>query len=270
MISALALTGLASLLATAPRVPTTTVPFPTGSTQTIHIVDWTGSNFPTTHPKTGQPPLSNADLVEMSQGGLGKDAIVHMIEERGCACDVSARALVRLKKAGVHDDVIAAASLQALPPNKAIDITVTVDFGLKDGIRKTQDSLYFFVDDVEFTRSFVVSTDELVTRRYPTEDLVDKSDPLLERVVRRVRFKGSVPLRSPGTHSLLVALSRNPSLSHPSELSTAERDAARVHTFTYPDASVRRDCRLHVAIDRDQVLDNRLLLRGSGFECEWD
>ena len=268
--AALALVGSLSFLPAQAKVPFTTVPFPTGTAQTVHIVDWDASKFPTVNPKTGQSPLTNSDLVELSKGGLAADAIVHMLEERGCACDVSARALVRLKKSGVSGDVIAAASLQALPPNKTLDLVVTVDFALKDGVSSPKDVLYFFIDDVEYTRSFVVSASELMTRPFSSEQIVDKSDLLLDKVVRRVRFQGSVPLRSPGTHTLLVALSRNPGLSHPSELSRDEREQARVHTFSYPSSSIRRECRLQVGIDRDVVLDDKLTLKGSRFECEWD
>lgn len=255
-------------LASSP-VPSTIVPFPTGTTQTIHIVDWDSSKFPVQNPRTAQPPLTNQDLMELSHAGMEPARIVSMLEERRCSCDVSARGLVRLKKAGVSEEIISAASLHALAPNKNLELDVNIDIAVKGGV-SPKDFVYFFVDDVEYTRAFVVSVADLMARRYASEQLIDRSDVLLEKAVRRVHFRGAVPLRSPGTHTLLVAMSRRPAVAHPAELSPAEMERARIHTFEYPSSSVQRECRLQVGVERDEMLEDRLALRGSRFECEWD
>lgn len=50
--------------------------------------------------------LTNAEIIEMSQAGLGKDVILQKIKSTGSNYDVSAKALVELKKANVEDEVI--------------------------------------------------------------------------------------------------------------------------------------------------------------------
>jgi hypothetical protein len=123
---------------------------------------------------------------------------------------------------------------------------------------------------VEYTRSFVLTASELVARTRGAEVMTDRSDLLLDKSIYRVHFRGSVPLKSPGTHTLTIALSRRAAVAHPSELDSAEVDQARIHTFEYPKASLKRECNLHVGLERDAVLPDRILLRGSRFECEWD
>jgi hypothetical protein len=51
--------------------------------------------------------LTNREVIEMSQAGLGEQIIIKKIQDTRTNFDVSANALIELKKAGVHDDVIA-------------------------------------------------------------------------------------------------------------------------------------------------------------------
>jgi hypothetical protein len=51
--------------------------------------------------------LTNADIIEMSRAGLGKQVILQKIEKSQTAFDASAKGLIELKKAGVDDEVIA-------------------------------------------------------------------------------------------------------------------------------------------------------------------
>jgi hypothetical protein len=50
--------------------------------------------------------LTNAEIIEMSQAGLGKELIISKIQTSNGDFEVSAKALVELKKAGVADEVI--------------------------------------------------------------------------------------------------------------------------------------------------------------------
>jgi hypothetical protein len=54
-----------------------------------------------------EPPLSNADLIYMSQNGLGDEVIRNAIDARGGRFDLDPSALVQLKQSGVSDSVIA-------------------------------------------------------------------------------------------------------------------------------------------------------------------
>jgi hypothetical protein len=63
--------------------------------------------------------LTNATVIEMSKVGLGKEVIIKKINDSNNNFDVSANALIELKKANVADDVIALmlekAELKAAP-----------------------------------------------------------------------------------------------------------------------------------------------------------
>lgn len=50
--------------------------------------------------------LTNAEIIEMSLAGLGKALIINKIQMSNGDFDVSAKALIELKKAGVADEVI--------------------------------------------------------------------------------------------------------------------------------------------------------------------
>lgn len=54
-----------------------------------------------------EPPLSNADLIYMSQNGLSEEVIRNSIDARGGHFDLAPGALVQLKQSGVSDGVIA-------------------------------------------------------------------------------------------------------------------------------------------------------------------
>jgi hypothetical protein len=50
--------------------------------------------------------LTNAEIVEMTRAGLGKEIIVRKITNTDANFDISAKALIELKKAGVEQEVI--------------------------------------------------------------------------------------------------------------------------------------------------------------------
>ena len=73
-----------------------------------------------------------------------------------------------------------------------------------------------------------------------------------------------------GKHTVLVASSGNPTLTHPSQLSELERSKAQTYTLEYPRASLENLCRLTAGYRRDPVLADRWRFQGSRFECEWN
>jgi hypothetical protein len=52
--------------------------------------------------------LTNAEIVEMTRAGLGAPIILQKIASSGASFDISAKALIELKKSGVSDEVIQA------------------------------------------------------------------------------------------------------------------------------------------------------------------
>ncbi len=243
-------------------------PFP-GQIQTINIVQWDANDLPKVYQRSDQQPLTSDELVQLTKAGFETAQIVKMLEERRCACDASAAGLIALKTAGATKEVLAAVSTHALPPNRSFVLEVTLDF-IGEGTHAREGVLYFFLDDGELTRVFTANLAELLGRQNAHEAMVDGSDPLLKKKVRRIKLASEVPLKTYGKHTVLVVSSANPSLRHPTELTEKERKTAQTFTFDYPRASVQRACRLEASYKRDVALADRWRFAGSRFQCEWN
>ena len=240
-----------------------------GAAATINIVQWDANSLPKVYERSSQLPLTDEELVKLSNAGFAPPELVKMIEERRCACDASADGLIRLRQAGVDKAVVSAISLHALPPNRALQLEVTLDFTGES--RTARDAfLYVFVDDGELTRVLTANVDDLLKRGNRHETLLDQRDPLLPRTVRRIVLPGQLPLKQYGPHTLLVASSASPTLTHPSELSPQERASSQAYTFDYPRSSLQSVCRLTTGYKRDAELAYRWRYTGSRFECEWN
>jgi hypothetical protein len=263
--------ALAGLLAVGPVLPSEgyRFPFPAGETSTINILHWDSNQLPRIYQRSDQLPLTDDEVAKLAQGGFDTAQLVKMIEERRCACDASAEGLLRLKQQGVPKDVLSALSLHALRPNRALQLSMTLDFS-GDGRSARESFLYLFVDDGKLTRVLTANLNDLLGRQHEHESLVDRSDLLIERKVRRIELAGAVPLKTYGKHTVLVASSGNPTLTHPSQLSELERSKAQTYTLEYPRASLENVCRLTAGYRRDPVLADRWSFQGSRFECEWN
>lgn len=249
--------------------PQVNLPFPAGDVQTYNIIQWDPNQLPRIYERSDQLPLTDEELTKLSQAGFEPAQIVKMIEERRCACDASADGLIRLKKAGVDKDVLAAVSRHGLAPNRGLNLLVTLDFTGESRTAR-EAFLYFFVDDGDITRVFTANIPELLSRRNSHETTVDRSDILVARTVRRVQLAGQVPLRTYGKHNVLVVASASPTLTHPSQLTAQELSRSQRYTFDYPRASLQNVCRLTAGYRRDAVLAYKWNFEGSRFECEWN
>ena len=245
------------------------LPFPTGNVQTYNIIQWDPNQLPRIYERSEQLPLTDEELTKLSKAGFEPADLVKMIEERRCACDASADGLIRLKNAGVHKDVLKAVSLHGLAPNLGLELLVTLDFTGESRTAR-EAFLYFFVDDGDVTRVFTANIPELLQRRNSHETMVDRSDILVARTVRRIQFAGRVPLKTYGPHKVLVAASASPTLTHPSQLTEQERAKSQTYSFDYPRASLQSLCRLTAGYRRDAVLVHKWNFEGSRFECEWN
>ncbi len=244
------------------------LPFP-GETRTLNIIQWDPNQLPRIYERTDQLPLSDEEVAKLAQAGFDESSIVRMIEQRRCACDASADGLIRLKKAGATKAVLDAVSTHALKPNRALDLLVTLDFTGESRTAR-EGFLYFFVEDGDLTRVFSLNLPELLGRQNANETMVDRSDILRARTVRRIQLSGPVTLKTYGPHRVLVAASANPTLTHPSQLTENERAKAQLYTFEYPRASLQSLCRLTAGYKRDAVLTYKWHFQGSRFECEWN
>ncbi|MFN7130844.1 MAG: hypothetical protein ACK4N5_02100, partial [Myxococcales bacterium] len=252
----------------------------TGTTQTINVLQWDPNALPRIFQRSDQLPLTDEEITRLSKAGFEPAQIVKMIEERRCACDASADGLIRLKEQGVDKTVISAISLHALKPNRALHLVLTLDVagaavpvssGNTANLKPARTGfLYFFVEDGKLTRVYSVNLAELATRRFQHETMVDRGDVVMAQEVRRVQLAGEVPLTTYGAHRVLVVSSSNPAITHPSQLTDAERMRAQSFTFDYPRASIQNVCRLFAAWQRDPMLPHKWDYTGSRFECEWN
>lgn len=257
------------VVSTASGGTVSTLPFPTGDTRTVNIVEWNSNQLPRFYERSEQLPLTDEEVAKLSQAGFSSEQLVKMLEERRCACDASADGLIKLKQAGVDPAVLAAVSTHALRPNRELNLLVTLDFTGESRVAR-ENFLYFFVDDGELTRVFTANIADLLKRRNAHETAVDRSDILRARTVRRIQLAGQVPLKTYGPHKVLVAASASPTLTHPEQLTPQERAKAQLYTFDYPRSSLQSVCRLTAGYRRDAVLAYKWLFEGSRFECEWN
>lgn len=265
MLSLLAALTLAQPTLSVPSMPS----FPLGTAQVINILQWDTNKLPPVFHRSEQLPLTDEELVKLSQAGFAPEDLVKMIGERRCLCDGSADGLIKLKKAGVAQPVLAAVSSYGLKPNRELSLQLTFDFsGESQEARKGH--LYVFVDDGATTRVFTANLNDLLKSRWTHEEMVDKSDVMIARTVRRIPLAGRIPLKTYGKHTLLVASSANPTITHPSQLSEADLQSAQSYTFDYPRTSLTNVCRLFAGYRRDPVLVYQWRYMGSRFECEWD
>jgi hypothetical protein len=251
------------------ELPPPIMPFPTGQTQTVHIVEWDGNALPRPIQRSEQLPLSDQEVLKLAKAGFDGPQLARLIEERRCACDASADGLIRFKSAGVPKDALAAISLHALKPNRALTLELTFDFA-GEGNQAREGFFYFFVDDGDVTRVFSAPVGELLSRKHAHEEMVDRRDLLIAHSVRRVRIAGDVALKTYGKHTVLVAYSASPAILHPSQLGPAERAKAQGYTFVYPRSSLQSVCKVASTFKRDALLPDKWHFQGSQFACEFD
>ena len=88
-------------------------------------------------------PLKNSDVIQMMKSGLGRRTIVLLIRQSQCNFDTSPQAIMKLKKAGVSDDVLnamvtaersAAAEASAAATSDALMLKAANAFGPQGGV----------------------------------------------------------------------------------------------------------------------------------------
>lgn len=245
-----------------------TASFP-GQTQTVNVANWDANSLPRIFQRSDQLPLTDEDIEKLAKEGFDSAELVKMIEQRRCACDASADGLIRLKKSGVPKEVISAISLHGLKPNRSLNLEIQLDF-TGDGNESRENFLYIFIDDGRFTRVLTANVSDVLSRQNAHETLIDQSDILLTRRVRRVTLPGELPLKTYGPHNVWVVASRRPTLTHPSQLTEEEKNRVQTYMFDYPRASLQSLCRMTAGYKRDAVLSYRWHFVGSRFECEWN
>ena len=240
----------------------------------FNIVDWDGGPLPPLYERSAQLPLSLDDVLQLSEAEFGDEAIIKMLQERRCACDASVPSLIRLKQSGVSEAVIQAMSLHALAPNRHLQLVIHIDFEGLGGAsavstQARKSYLYLIIPDGDRDRVFFGNLQRALERT-AARTLVDNTDLLLPKPVRRASFMARVPLKVHGSKRALVFLSTRPDIYTVADIPAADRKAAQEFTFDYPASSLQSRCSLQVLHRQDVMLANRWNLERSHFECEWD
>jgi hypothetical protein len=235
----------------------------------VHIVRWDGGALPPVYERTPQLPLATEDLVRLSREGFPASQIARMLEERRFAGDVSATALIDLRRSGVPPEAIRAASRHALPPNRTLRLTFEISFEGSSGQARSR-YLAVLLPDGPRQRVFLADLGEVLSGHWRQDAWMDETDPLLPRRVRRVTFQGEVPLKTHGAKKLLIVNSTRPDIAALEDIPEADRSRAREFTIDYPPCSLRSECRIRVRYKQDIALPDRWEMVASQVDCEWD
>jgi hypothetical protein len=241
----------------------------------FNIVDWDGGELPGIYERSEQLPLTLEDVAKLAAAAFDDKAIVKMLQERRCACDASVDALLHLKKGGVSQIVVEAVSLHSLPPNRSLDLIISLDFEGLGGAptvstQAQRGYVYLIIPDGERERVFIGNLHAILAGRWHRDAVADNTDLLLPKKVRRVTFAARVPLKTYGARTAVVFTSTRPDIYTSADIPEWDRQRAMEFAFDYPASSLERRCTLQVLHRQDTMLPDRWHLERSHFECEWE
>ena len=240
-----------------------------------NIINWDGGTVPQIYQRSDQLPLDDEGVQKLSAGGFSDGAIIKMLEERRCACDASVDGMLRLKEAGVSEAVIQAISLHSLAPNRSLFLTIAFDFEGLGGKASVSDRarkgyLYLIIPDGDKERVFFGNLQRILAGQWHRDSLVDNTDQLLPKKVRRINFTAEVPLKTYGTKKALVFTSTKPDIYTSADIPPQDRKGVRQFEFDYPSSSLQRHCSLQALYRQDKLLEDKWHLARTHFQCEWD
>ena len=235
----------------------------------INIVDWDGGDLPPVYERSDQLPLSREDIVSLSQNDFAPSEIARMIQERRFVGDASAEGLIGLKKAGVDAQIIQAVSRHALPPNRALYLTVQIEFE-GTSVEARNRYLYVIIPDGDHERIFTADLGAVLAGQWRQDVVVDGTDPLLPKRIRRVTFTGEIPLKTYGQRKIQVFTSARPGIYTSEDIPETDRPQIRNYTIDYPVSSLRQDCRLQIRYRQDILVHHKWQMVGSHMQCEWN
>jgi len=91
--------------------------------------------------------LTNTKVIEMVRAGLGDEVVLNKIKNTECKFDISADALIELKKGGVSDTVIASMMDRSDVKSSSVDSSVKpAEQGFSDSQPTTETKLFFRSD----------------------------------------------------------------------------------------------------------------------------
>ena len=217
-------------------------------------------------------PLTMKDLEKLAKAGIAPATIVEMMRTRKVLALADADTLVRLKKAGANDAMIAALSAYALKPNAHFNLAVQFDVRSPYSIRQAP-YLYIEVWNTKRNRQEAFLHADLRTRfsnRGQVEIKRDRSDPLLPNTVRTVRFRSRIKSRDSGPLNVRVLMTQKAGLLTLSRTDGTASKGVVSMKMNYPAVSLDNRCRLELTATQDPLINDRFPLKSRRLECRWD
>lgn len=248
---------------------TATDPLPPTRGEVINIVEWDGGELPQVYERSEQLPFTQTDVTRLVASGFETEQIAQMIAERRYVGDASANGLITLKNNGVAPEIIQAVSKHALPPNREMNFTIHLEFeGKSWSARKRY--LYIIVPDGTIDRVFTADLSTVLSGHWHNDTLIDNTDPLLPRKIRRVTFSGTLPVKTYGQKEVRIFTSTNPSIRRVEDIPQSDHSEIKTFTINYPNSSLRQDCRITIRHKQDAILADKWQLIDTHLECEWE
>ena len=224
---------------------------------------WEGMNR-----RSDSRPLNLVELEKLIHAGLGEATLLELMRTRKVMVLADADTLIRLKRAGASDDVVAAVSAYAVPPNEGFRMLLDLKINSPGSIARAP-QLYVEVWHNDLDRQEVLmqaNIRDLMSRRGTV--IRDRSDPMLVETVRATQRRGTVKVRNAGKLTVRLLISQKPGLT---TLAAAKGlPGYREFQIDYPGASADSRCRLEVGLRRDPLMKDIFALERSHFECRWD
>ncbi len=210
-------------------------------------------------------PLNMDELQRLSKAGIDSETLVEMMRTRKVLALADVDNMLRLKRAGADDQLIAALSAYAWPPNEQLILQVNLDLISPDTLRQAP-HLYIELEHLERGQQEALFHADL--RRSRSSKRQDRSDPLLPERIHSFYFRVPVQSRHWGKLRLNILLSQEQGLR--SLRSGKQRLALQSFELNYPAVSLEQSCELHLRAERDPLLKELFTLRRSEMKCHWD
>ena len=220
--------------------------------------------------KSESLPLTLDAIAKMTTAGIAKTSIVEMMRTRGVLALASPDNLIKMKQNGASEAMLTALSAYALKPNQDFNLEIILNLTSDTNFREAP-FLYVEVWNPRKMRQEALLHADLRVKRVAGASVqIGRGDPLLNRNLKRTRFKTQVRSRGAGQLILRVMLGQEPGLLTLTNADGVALQTVQEFKFDYPAVSLERECSLGLVAHRDAMLHNRFDLTQSRLECRWD
>jgi hypothetical protein len=274
-IRAVALAALAALAAASLLVGSTAPALAAPVPEIIDLLHFQTNDadaWESLHRRSDSLPFTMEELEKLTAAGIAEKTLIEIIRTRRLLVVADADTLVRLKKKGASDAVVAAVSAYALPPNRSIDLAFQVQVATPYQVTQAP---YLYVEVVHLdskTQETFMFADmrRLLANKWRVDVVEDRSDPLLPTRVRTLRFWGHAPARRPGRLEIRALVTQRAGLTTLDTLTEVERKGLRTWQVDYPGVSLLQACEMQLQLNRDPVLKDLFAIERADFRCRWD